>query len=146
MSYILASTSLHELVYAPKPSRQALPAKSFPPNPSRQKPPAKHLPYGGKKYLILDTEVQLQLQILDHQVLQTLLNDSSQHDAQREPFEKLAAQQNLDGLPLRKQTLGTIQVFLLRLKGTTHTPSTKVPKKWEKAWVIAGLEPPTYAL
>lgn len=60
MSYILASTSLHELVYPRKPSCQALPAKSFPPNPSRQTlpakffppnssrqtPPAKHLPYG----------------------------------------------------------------------------------------------------
>ena len=43
-------------------------------------------------YLIFDAKVQLQLQVLNHQILQPLLDNSSQHDAQREPLEQFTPQ------------------------------------------------------
>ena len=87
-----------------------------------QAPPAPHplrcchRPYHRCTDLILDAKVQLQLQVLNHQILQSLLDDPGQHDAQREPFEQLTAQQNLDGLPLCEETLRAVQVLLLCLQ------------------------------
>ena len=67
-------------------------------------------------HLILDAEIELQLEVLYHEVLQAFLDDASQHDAKREAFEQLAAQQDLDGLPLSEQALGAINMLLPRLR------------------------------
>jgi len=67
-------------------------------------------------HLILDAEIKLQLEVLDHEVLQAFLDDAGQHDAKREAFEQLATQQDLDGLPLSEQALGAINMLFPRLQ------------------------------
>ena len=77
-------------------------------------------------HLILDAKIKLQLEVLNHEVLQAFLDDASQHDAKRETFEQLAAQQDLDGLPLSEQALGPINMLLPGLQ-TRASPVRFLP-------------------
>ncbi len=72
-------------------------------------------------HLILDAKIKLQLKVLDHEILQAFLDDAGQHDAKREAFEQLTAQQYLDGLPLSEQALGPINMLFPRLQISANT-------------------------
>jgi len=72
-------------------------------------------------HLILDAKIKLQLKVLDHEILQAFLDDAGQHDAKREAFEQLTAQQYLDCLPLSEQALGPINMLFPRLQISANT-------------------------